>query len=65
MPIPIRQKPRYGSREAYLTVREMAKRLGPNLPVFLQYVSNGTPVEQALALFNVTLPSTPARQPKH
>ena len=51
--------------QAYLTVREMAKRLGPNLPVFLQYVSNGTPVEQALALFNVTLPSTPARQPKH
>jgi hypothetical protein len=25
-----------------------------NFPVFLQYVSNGTSVEQALMLFNVT-----------
>lgn len=51
--------------QAFVTVREMAKRLGANFPVFLQYVSNGTSVDQALALFNVTLPSTPARQPKH
>jgi tetratricopeptide (TPR) repeat protein len=51
--------------QAYLTVREMSQRLGANFPVFLQYVSNGTPVEQALALFNVTLPSTSGRQPKH
>jgi len=50
--------------QAYVTVREMATRLGANFPVFLQYVSNGTPVDQALALFNVTLPSTPARQRK-
>jgi tetratricopeptide (TPR) repeat protein len=52
--------------QAYDTVKTMAGRLGAaNFPVFLQYVSNGTPVEQALALFNVTLPSTPARQRKH
>jgi tetratricopeptide (TPR) repeat protein len=51
--------------QAYVAVREMATRLGANLPVFLQYVSNGTSVEQALALFNVTLPSTPGRPPKH
>jgi tetratricopeptide (TPR) repeat protein len=51
--------------QAYVTVREMSERLGANFPVFLQYVSNGTPVEQALALFNVTLPSTSGRQRKH
>ena len=51
--------------QAYVTVREIATRLGQNFPVFLQYVSNGTSVEQALSLFNVTLPSTPRRPRKH
>jgi len=50
--------------EAYVTVREMATRLGANFPVFLQYVSNGTPVDQALALFNVAFPFTAARTAK-
>jgi tetratricopeptide (TPR) repeat protein len=51
--------------QAYVTVKTMADRLGAaNFPVFLQYVSNGTPVEQALSVFNVTLPSTPARPRK-
>jgi tetratricopeptide (TPR) repeat protein len=50
--------------QAYVTVHEIATRLGANFPVFLQYVSNGTSVDQALALFNVTLSSTPARPPK-
>lgn len=40
--------------ESYVGVRVMAERLGANFPVFLQYVSNGTPVDQALMLFNLT-----------
>jgi tetratricopeptide (TPR) repeat protein len=32
----------------------LVQRLGPNFPVFLQYVGNGTSVEQALLLFNIT-----------
>jgi tetratricopeptide (TPR) repeat protein len=40
--------------EAYVGVRVMAERLGANFPVFLQYVSNGTAVDQALTLFGLT-----------
>lgn len=32
----------------------LVRRLGPNFPVFLQYVGNGTTVEQALLLFDIT-----------
>jgi hypothetical protein len=32
----------------------MSQRLGANFPVFLQYVGNGTPLDQALLLFNIT-----------
>jgi tetratricopeptide (TPR) repeat protein len=49
--------------QAYVTVREIASRLGQNFPVFLQYVSNGTTVDQALALFNITS-LTPAHASK-
>jgi hypothetical protein len=40
--------------ESYVGVRVMAERLGANFPVFLQYVSNGTAVDQALQLFNIS-----------
>ena len=40
--------------QSYVGARVLSDRLGANLPVFLQYVSNGTSVEQALLLFNVT-----------
>jgi tetratricopeptide (TPR) repeat protein len=40
--------------ESYLATQVMSERLGPNFPVFLQYVSGGTPVDQALMLFNVS-----------
>lgn len=40
--------------QSYVGTRILSDRLGPNFPVFLQYVSNGTSVEQALMLFNVT-----------
>jgi tetratricopeptide (TPR) repeat protein len=63
--------------ESYVGARILAERLGQNLPVFLQYVSNGTTVDQALELFGISAadveqqwtkaisPSTPARRPKH
>jgi hypothetical protein len=41
--------------ESYVGTRVLAERLGPNFPVFLQYVSNGTPFDQALLLFNVSV----------
>lgn len=41
--------------ESYVGAKVLALRLGPNLPVFLQYVSNGTPIDQALMLFNVSV----------
>lgn len=41
--------------ESYVGARVLAERLGPNLPVFLQYVSNGTAVDQALMLFNISV----------
>ena len=55
--------------ESYLAAKSLVARLGANTPTFLQYVSNGTSVDQALMLFNITpdqliSPSTSARQPK-
>jgi tetratricopeptide (TPR) repeat protein len=41
--------------ESYAGARVLAERLGPNLPVFLQYVSNGTEIDQALMLFNISV----------
>jgi hypothetical protein len=41
--------------ESYVGARVLAERLGPNLPVFLQYVSNGTAIDQALMLFNISV----------
>jgi tetratricopeptide (TPR) repeat protein len=40
--------------ESYIATRVLSERLGANFPVFLQYVSSGTAVEQALMLFNIT-----------
>ena len=40
--------------ESYVGARVLAERLGANFPVFLQYVSNGTSIEQALLLFNIS-----------
>ena len=40
--------------QSYVGTRLLAERLGANLPVFLQYVSNGTPLDQALQLFNIS-----------
>jgi hypothetical protein len=40
--------------ESWLAARVLVERLGANFPVFLQYVGNGTSVEQALLLFNIT-----------
>jgi hypothetical protein len=39
--------------QSYVGTRVISDRLGVNFPVFLQYISNGTSVEQALMLFNV------------
>jgi tetratricopeptide (TPR) repeat protein len=62
--------------ESYLAAKALAERLGPNLPVFLQYVSSGTAIDQALPLFDISAadverewaraisPSTSARPPK-
>ena len=40
--------------ESMVAARLLIERLGPNFPVFLQYVGNGTSVEQALLLFNLS-----------
>jgi tetratricopeptide (TPR) repeat protein len=40
--------------ESYLATKVMSERLGANFPVFLQYVSGGTPVDQALMVFNLS-----------
>jgi hypothetical protein len=40
--------------ESWVAARVLIERLGPNFPVFLQYVGNGTSVEEALLLFNIT-----------
>jgi tetratricopeptide (TPR) repeat protein len=39
--------------ESYLGARVLAERLGANFPVFLQYLSNGTALPEALSIFNV------------
>ena len=39
--------------QSYVGARVLAERLGPNLPVFLGYLSNGTSMDQALSLFNI------------
>jgi len=39
----------------YVGARLLAERLGPNLPVFLQYLSGGTAIDQALLLFNISV----------
>jgi tetratricopeptide (TPR) repeat protein len=41
--------------ESYVGAKVLAARLGPNLPVFLQYVSNGTTIDQALLLFDISV----------
>jgi Peptidase MA superfamily len=41
--------------ESYVGASVLVDRLGPNLPVFLQYLSNGTAVDQALMLFNINV----------
>jgi tetratricopeptide (TPR) repeat protein len=40
--------------QSYVGARLLAERLGPNLPVFLGYLSNGTSMEDALGLFNLS-----------
>jgi tetratricopeptide (TPR) repeat protein len=40
--------------QSYVGARILAERLGANFPVFLQYLSNGTSMEQALLLFNLS-----------
>ena len=40
--------------QSYVGARILSQRLGANFPVFLQYVSNGTPFDQALLVFNIT-----------
>jgi tetratricopeptide (TPR) repeat protein len=40
--------------ESVVAAKVLVERLGPNFPVFLQYVGNGTSVEQSLLLFNLT-----------
>jgi len=39
--------------QSYVGTRILSQRLGANFPVFLQYVSNGTPFDQALLVFNL------------
>jgi tetratricopeptide (TPR) repeat protein len=41
--------------ESYVGARLLVQRLGPNLPVFLQYLSGGTAIDQALLLFNINV----------
>lgn len=40
--------------ESLVAVRVLVTRLGANMPVFLQYLGNGTSLEQALLLFNIS-----------
>jgi tetratricopeptide (TPR) repeat protein len=41
--------------ESLVAARLLVERLGPNFPVFLGYVGNGTSLEQSLLLFNISL----------
>lgn len=40
--------------ESMVAARVLIERLGPNFPVFLQYLGNGTSMDQALLLFNLS-----------
>ncbi|HEY3884538.1 MAG TPA: hypothetical protein VGL62_04980 [Vicinamibacterales bacterium] len=40
--------------ESYVGTKVLAGRLGANFPTFLQYVSNGTALDQALMLFGIS-----------
>ena len=40
--------------QSYVGAKILSERLGANFPVFLQYVSNGTSLDQALLLFNTS-----------
>lgn len=40
--------------ESYIAARIFVTRLGPNVQTFLQYISNGTPLDQAMLLFNIS-----------
>ena len=40
--------------ESCVAARVLVERLGPSFPTFLQYVGNGTSVDQALLLFNIS-----------
>ncbi|MGH9411806.1 MAG: tetratricopeptide repeat protein [Vicinamibacterales bacterium] len=40
--------------ESYVGTKVLAERLGANFPTFLQYVSNGTAIDQALMLFGIS-----------
>jgi len=40
--------------ESWVAARVLVERLGPNFPVFLQYVGSGTSVKDALLLFNIS-----------
>ena len=40
--------------ESMVAAQVLIERLGPNFPVFLEYVGNGTSVEQSLLLFRIS-----------
>ena len=40
--------------ESMVGAQVLVERLGPSFPVFLEYVGNGTSVEQALLVFNIS-----------
>jgi hypothetical protein len=41
--------------QSFVGTRILSQRLAANFPVFLQYVSNGTPLDQALLVFNISV----------
>ena len=41
--------------ESFVATRVLVRRLGAHLPVFLQYLSEGTAFDQALLLFNISV----------
>ena len=40
--------------ESMVAAQVLIERLGPNFPVFLEYVGNGTSVEQSLLMFKIS-----------
>jgi tetratricopeptide (TPR) repeat protein len=40
--------------QSFIGTRLLAERLGGNFPVFLQYVSDGMPLDETLTLFNIS-----------